>query len=138
MPDTTAPWLYYPLAVGNTWEYRSAGPGSDFWDRVDIPGDTLIGERRYFVQEHYRADIDADNWALRFQRRVRFDTLKAQLVRLQTDGSESPLTCPFDRDFWAPVLCDVFSSDTVYSTGQYIGAVSIGDDQAPARSLKAI
>ena len=47
-PTDTLQWQrYYPLAVGNVWEYHDA-EASDHLTRYEIIGDTLVGDRLYF------------------------------------------------------------------------------------------
>ena len=47
-PDTLDWHRYYPLAVGNVWEYHNAELGGDF--RHTIIADTVVGGRTYFVR----------------------------------------------------------------------------------------
>ena len=95
-PDTTAPWRYYPLAVGNVWEYEF---GDGTVAREAIFSDTVALGHRYFVLsfQQLRDDIEAPV----FRTPLRYDTASATVVALGDVSNEYPYTlhCPFDTPF---------------------------------------
>jgi hypothetical protein len=85
IPDTTAPWRYYPLHVGDAWEY-SVGPEHRVMRR-EIERDTLIQGRRYAITRDVTYDAEGDVLQdLSYP--VRFDTLTSE-VRLWEFGPET-------------------------------------------------
>ena len=107
-PDPTPPHLYYPLAVGNVWEYANIGllPTVDGWyTRREIPRDTVIDGRRYFVEVRTRVDLQWQGWTDPSERLVRYDSASTQVMILSPSGTEWPLTCRFGADFGGPVVC---------------------------------
>jgi hypothetical protein len=136
VPDTTAPWLYYPLAVGNVWEYRARDlTNGAYYDRRVIPGDTLISGVRYLVREEYRSNSDDTAWELQRVSLLRFDTLSTQVVRW-TGTQEVFESCPFGADFNVVVDCRRYPGDTLRVYGGYIENVNIGGELAPAQAYK--
>src|SRR5690606_427303 len=64
IPDTTSAWRYYPLQVGNVWQYDEVeeGPYGGCWStpcrflaEEEVVSDTLVGGQRYFVIVKTRA-----------------------------------------------------------------------------------
>ena len=126
-PDTTAPWRYYPLAIGNAWEYYRYGTGTVY--RHEITRDTLIHERRYTVVDRYTAE---DNGPLEpdYSWRYRFDTLSSLVYEPNGSGGErvpfgSP--CPFNTDFDTTTECPGFSGVDFTVLGSYDGLVVFGE-----------
>lgn len=134
-PADTLDWRrYYPLAVGNVWEYHDAeGFGSQF--RYTIVSDTVVGGRTYYRQRYDRAEAftgDGGPDTLRSTAHafIRYDegggvvgvpSLEADTVRLRPcDGN-------FQRDlrlgFGARVACDPppewRDADSVFVYGEY-------------------
>lgn len=110
-PDTLDWRQYYPLQIGNIWEYE--------WDnfpilipdyqRLEIIGDTLINDVAYFVQQErfYNADL-----VLRYQREyyLRYDTTYRRVL----EYSHSPIltgefpylgACDLSADFEQIYTC---------------------------------
>jgi hypothetical protein len=50
----TPPWAYYPLGVGDVWEYDEPSRGTTL--RVENVTDTVIAGRAYVVQTRTRFD----------------------------------------------------------------------------------
>ena len=105
-PDTTAPWRYYPLAVGNVWEY---GTDSDLALRISIPRDTTVNGRTYFAWMIEYADesgpLPPPNTLF-----VRYDStahVDRALYRTGPGGGlverNGDLDCPLDAPFDAVV-----------------------------------
>ena len=105
-PDTTSAWRYYPLQIGNVWEYRGSGlqPG-DF--RVSISADTVIDGRHYFLEAHTSYHEGELGPASHYP--VRFDTTTANVLARWEDGGESVWQisrfCPLDAPF-GMIGCD--------------------------------
>lgn len=106
VPDTTSAWRYFPLEVGNTWEYQSDGsvgsPASDH--RIAVEADTVIEGRQYFVVTH--DGIACSPCLDRFT--VRFDAEAGTLLQRSSDGDEvawwySP--CPLGAGFADQTAC---------------------------------
>lgn len=106
VPDTTAPWRYFPLAVGNLWEYWTGG---ETVYRDEVRRDTVIRGRRYFrldlSESHDGGPFETSDFPFYH---VRFDTLSSQIVEPLIDGGERVALaafCPFDADFGTTVFC---------------------------------
>jgi hypothetical protein len=120
--DTTPPWLYYPLAVGNEWqyEYGANGPGGSLYPETFVRRrvtDTRVVEgQTYFVVEGSQATPSDPVWSPPREDLLRFDTLSARVV---TPEGRSVTPCPFDEpvnvplDYEDDVACDV-------ETGYYL------------------
>lgn len=116
VPDTTDWREYYPLQIGNAWEYKY---GNEIWgeypegyQRREIIGDTLIGQERYFLHQvtfydaafaPFRSSIDY----------LRYDTTHTAIVALVQEDSvaqEQPwpdpnLACDLSADFFSEFAC---------------------------------
>ena len=99
-PDTTAPWRYYPLAVGNVWEYEG-----DILYRVSIPRDTTMNGRTYYATETAFAD-ESGLLSSPVTRFIRYDStahVTKELFRTGPGGEfvegAGQLSCPFDAPF---------------------------------------
>lgn len=126
-PDTTAPWRYFPLAVGNVWEYE----GDTYDQRYEVTGDTVALGRHYFVVEQ-RSAFNPRN--VLFRHFLRFDTTSAmphEYVRLNgqpdVDIPYAP-QCPLIADFGETVTCSYGDSSRV--SGGYDGALVFGEVRA--------
>lgn len=105
VPDTVAPERYYPIEVGNRWEYE-VEPGNLLPDgthyRHTIVADTLVDGERWFVQREqgFRRLVEGNTevWDRLFDERLllRFDSNLANVV-IRADGHASPyLPCRLD------------------------------------------
>lgn len=106
-PDPTPPWDYYPLDVGNVWEYRSWGPfGGGDW-RATITRDTLINDTLYVVEA--TESIPWDGMPVPYDERpVRYDTSSASVMARRPSGEEDVwhrVECPLDVPFGS-ITCD--------------------------------
>jgi hypothetical protein len=130
VPDTTDAWSYYPLAVGNIWEYD--GQQMNPYDyRVEIVGDTLIDGVQYFL-EAYSEPLSADGarqWRrVGDARAIRFDTSLAMVLARRSDGDEQvwhPGGCPLDSAFGAIAEC-AYTTGTLV-TGGYGQSFTLAD-----------
>ena len=106
-PDTTAPWRYFPLAVGNVWEYEGeeAPLRVNPLERVAVVKDTVVSGRQYFVlQNTYTERGDTVNVSRHL---VRFDTASATVRALDEfePQGERLYTCPLDVPFGGVADC---------------------------------
>lgn len=117
------PWAYYPLGVGDVWEYTAPENGEVL--RVHIARDTTINGRSYVIQERSRFDANGDPvpGSFRFYR-LRYDTLSTYVVEPYTDGSGTEVPylyapCPFGAEGGDEVLCGTtgFQANVVEFTG---------------------
>lgn len=105
-PDTTSPWRYYPLEVGNVWEYWS---GQATYRR-EVTRDTVINNRRYAFIERTVSQSGGPpvpDPMFPFDI-VRLDTASAQVLE-PVEGSERVATtgppCPLDIDIGIVLDC---------------------------------
>ena len=137
VPDTTAPERYYPLAVGNRWEYHVGFPHTPgaTHRRNTVVADTAIGGERWFVErvQGFRESSEGEGWDRVYDRRraVRFDPDQAGLVVWADGGAEPVYPCRFDL----PVppasdlvrSCDGNGQPPFYS--KRAGSVRVGRDE---------
>ncbi len=102
-PDTTSPWRYYPLHVGNTWEYER---DDGLVTRRIIEKDTVIANVDYVV---WKDDYIIDGDIIDFERLpLRYDTLTATVMFRAKNGQELPFflaACRLDSDFGVMIVC---------------------------------
>ena len=108
-PDTTDAARYFPLAVGNAWEYESffpVPPGSA--SRWEVASDTTIDGEDYFIMTN-----DALSCSPCIDRyTVRFDPDTATIVQRLPTGEVVPwwfADCPLDASFGSETTCGVVS-----------------------------
>jgi hypothetical protein len=103
-PDPTPPEAYYPLHVGDQWEYRDHDPAPDSYrypyERRTVTKDTVVTGLRYFVvrEQRFRPQ-GSGTWDISEGRSVlRFDTAAANVKRLFNGGAneEDVLRCRLD------------------------------------------
>lgn len=101
IPDTTEAWRYFPLEVGNIWEYTNdtAFPEAAYRQETSIERDTVIDNTQYFIADNVWYNSDG---TVNGSRRdvLRFDSLAAQVVVLYE--SEELLFAPYSCSFDAP------------------------------------
>ena len=129
VPDTTAPWRYFPLHVGDAWEYYNYATGGR--RRVDVLGEETHNGQHYFTWRSRTYDANgnsADSWG---PRPVRFDTTQAIAVAYFTNtDNESPLIwsrCPLDASFGDEVEC-AYSEAPFEVGGGYDGMLVFGGE----------
>ena len=131
VPDTTAPWQYYPLEIGNVWEYEEQdlfGNDTGRTLRRHVAGDTLApnGHRYFFIEIAFFSGgaREAGGFVA-----LRYDTLSARVVELYHGGVEdaSPeVPCPLDADFGSVAEC--FTGELYDVTGGYDGVLDFEPD----------
>src|SRR5690606_33428528 len=149
IPDTTSAWRYYPLQVGNVWQYDEVeeGPYGGCWStpcrflaEEEVVSDTLVGGQRYFVIVKTRAQTYPEpSPPETFRYAIRFDTLGAVVVF--TDGSPINGGCRLDEAFPADpevgreIECSEAAPGAMVSGG-YDQEVIVGGDTVTT-ALKA-
>jgi hypothetical protein len=128
-PDTTSPWRYYPLHIGDAWEYYVYGSGDIL--RREINRDSTFNGRHYFVIERYRAQaggpLEPDFFPVA---PARFDTTEALVKFLFLTGEEGVAgiaPCPFDADFGTIINCPQ-GGKKIPVTGGYDGILVFGGE----------
>jgi hypothetical protein len=123
------PWAYYPLGVGDVWEYAEPMTGNTL--RVRNARDTVITGRRYVIQERLRFDAGGAPIAqMPPFYRLRYDTLSTHVVEPFTDGSGTevpsrPAPCPFGANGSQTVDCGPFGGAA--TVRPFVGTLTIGD-----------
>ena len=87
IPDPTPPHLYFPLAVGNAWEYLQCNPGVLHTCQYRRSRRTVVDTIRvdgnlYFVEETEQAD-QGEPWAPAGQSILRYDSTSTRVVALE-------------------------------------------------------
>ena len=118
-PDTLDWRLYYPLEVGNVWEWETwLLVDYTGFDRREIIADTLINGIQYFLETRYEyAQSPVLNWESLVvdTTLLHYDTLNAQVVkRSLRGGEERQHTCPLNTDFGRNMTC---GNDPYYDVG---------------------
>lgn len=126
VPDTTAPARYFPLAIGNTWEYTRTGafPGLSWLERRAVVGDTLVDGETYVRYQVDRFDDAGQPLDEGFTWLLRYDPATASIVT--TEPPLPALTgCPLDAPFGAEMMC---ADDCFTSVFGGVEDVGVGED----------
>ena len=127
-PDTLDWHRYYPLEVGNIWEYEEAEDPFDY-TRYHIVSDTTVGERRYYRRNIFYQNIPVfGDTVYTGYDYVRYDTAGV-VVAVPSPDADTAVVDPcawedyFVRDlrlgFGARVACPASPSDSVSVEGGY-------------------
>lgn len=116
-PDPADPEEYYPLSVGNVWEYRRVdylGHEECSRSRLDVLRDTVVEATNYYLVREASYDCENPRALGHVSRLMRFDDTLARVVVRGSDGQETAWTdtrCPLDADFGVmlPDGCDSYS-----------------------------
>jgi hypothetical protein len=127
-PDTTSPWRYFPLDVGNAWEYYNYFTGER--RRVDVYGTEIYNNRTYFSTVSVRYDGDgAARGGDPPGRALRYDTTAAAVwFYVHETGGEFPLdeaSCPLNAAFGVEITC--YFGETFAVGGGYDGLLAFGE-----------
>jgi hypothetical protein len=139
-PDTTSAWRYFPLEIGNVWEYESnyyacpQGCGSDEllgYRRWMVVRDSVLDGVRYFVLREEEFSAEGEVAGLR-DRLVRFDASVARGVERFENGAHAPwpseAACRLDSPFGGMPDCGEYEGYYEEVYGGYDHEVYIGDD----------
>ena len=136
IPDTLDFRLYYPLEVGNVWEYTVVYFGqSTFNSKREIVNDTLIEGREYFIERRSRSERGSP-WEVNGDLLLRYDDTTTRLYRWNSEFDTDEIhTCPLGADFGTVVDCsDMGSEETVY--GGYGGTVGFNVGSTTVEATK--
>ncbi len=140
-PEAPAALRYFPLAVGNVWEYERFGQtGDDFcpndWTlsgylRYEIQETVMVQGRRYFQMAGIEYDLEGvpfSNYTLT----IGYDTTAVQMIILDPEGNEriwfaSP--CELDTPIGEIAACGGFDPYITLGSEEWTGAIS-GDSLA--------
>lgn len=127
-PDTTEPWRYFPLAVGNAWEYYNYFTGERL--RVDVYGTETYNGRTYFSTIDILYDGDGAARAAPPGHSLRYDTTAAAVwFYVHETGGERPYfeaSCPLNAPFESEVGC--YSGGEPFAVGGgYDGLLAFGE-----------
>ncbi len=131
VPDTTAPWRYFPLHVGDAWEYYHYQTGER--RRVDVLGEETYNGRHYFLWRSRYYDADGESTGTWGPVPVRFDTTSAMArMFIPEIGEESrfPFSwtpCPLDAPFYSEIACPEWEP-TYEVGGGYDGLLAFGGE----------
>jgi len=146
--DTLDWQRYYPLEIGNTWEYKGLQPTYI----STIVGDTLANDHRYFIRrDSFPPDGPVDPFVHTFYQRYDTAATVVTLLSLEEDTVELPLPL----DFWRETSPDVLAhfdmriafGDTLYYAapdtlyyvqGGYNEQVEIGSTFVDVDALKCL
>ena len=126
-PDTTAPFRYFPLEIGNEWEYETRNDVV----RYKIVKDTSALSHRYFLLE--KRSVFFPDVVLN-QDYLRFDSTSTTVRRLSLPRGSRPDAdvpfhlCALSAPFNQTVDCE--SSTTAMVGGGYEGAIVVGGEGA--------
>ncbi|HMB93621.1 MAG TPA: T9SS type A sorting domain-containing protein [Rhodothermales bacterium] len=144
--DTLDWQRYYPLEIGNTWEYEGLDPLAT----STIVGDTLANGHRYFIRRDSLAVVGTLGGIMHMFY-LRYDTAGTvvTLPSLEADTMEVPLPVYYSRvdfpDFLAHFDMRAAFGDTLYYGapdtlfyvwGSYNESLQIGNERVEADALK--
>jgi hypothetical protein len=106
IPDTTAPWTYYPLGVGDEWQYQvevyvDPNPKIEYQRSDNVTGFETIEGVVYAVvsSRTYNVPVMSFPPLPSWTRRIRFDTLLATPIGPSGDPHEDTEGCRLDEPF---------------------------------------
>lgn len=150
IPDTLDWHRYFPLTIGNIWEYQ-VSEGEPL-RRHQIIGDTLAGDHRYAVLVESIYEFDSRAQALELwstnRRYVRYDSIGAVFVLPdpEADTLETPRDVALDGETQGYFDLRMAFDDTLYygtashayyvTSGGYGEWISIGAEEVEVAALK--
>lgn len=130
-PDTTTPSRYYPLHVGDAWEYDIWGSPNIF--RREITGEIMLGDTLYYKWYHVLYEdgipISSVMYHIRYDEETAF--VKERIGEIELAFAFAP--CPLNADFDTIVDCDPFEHPSVFfwaTSGTYDGEI-VFDESGP-------
>ena len=143
-PDPTPAERYYPLGVGDVWEYALESFGqTPTLQRVTIERDSVVDGVRYAVQATAAYGDGASAPPTSVTRiLVRFDAASGRVAYPVTAGAQLYLTCRLDAPFGAALDCNDWSSsdggpEETQSDGGLGGTVMLGDIEVAVEARKS-
>ncbi len=148
-PDPIEPARYYPLAVGNVWEYRDRyWPNTTVISRREIVRDTVFNGQTYWVAS-FRESRDGGPLGVPFlELPIRFDPETSRLVFNQCSGDllSNPSFCSFAAPIGLNQTCEGYAIDVrwgldqtvILSDGTHIAVVALKDYQASGGGFREL
>jgi len=130
IPDTTEAWRYFPLEIGNEWQYWSEGDQCQEFQVRSVVGQTLINHTRYFKYQVARFDANEDPIEPPETFFLRFDTLTATIDAADGRHPVDITDCPLNAAFGETLTCD----PDLFPEAEVTGGVQdfrIGDPNSP-------
>lgn len=106
-PDPTDPARYYPLDVGNVWEYDETFPLGNGAGRVEITADTVIAGVSYVIESSRLLQGDG-RLGPPYRATIRFDPTTSQILSRFDSGEEVVWHfggCPLGAAFGTVAQC---------------------------------
>lgn len=128
-PDPTPPERYYPLHVGNVWEYgpETGGAPGPYGFRRTVTHDTVAAGRTYaVVREQLLRRIAGDWYSTEDRLVLRFDTASATVRTLRPEGERDLFGCRLDLPPYIGA-CEGAGPYTYYRVSLFAGA-SVGSE----------
>lgn len=128
-PDPTPPERYYPLHVGNVWEYgpETGGAPGPYGFRRTVTHDTVAAGHAYAIVREQLFRRIAGSWYSTDDRLVlRFDTASASVKVLRPEGEHDLFGCRLDLPPFNG-SCDGTGPYTYYRVSLF-AAASVGSD----------
>jgi len=145
-PDTLGWHRYYPLEVGNIWEYEEAELHFDY-TRYHIVSDTTVGEHLYYKREilYQNIPVLGDTVYTGYDY-VRYDTAGVVLATASPDAGTTTINPCVSEDYFvrdlrlafeARVACPESPPDSVFVEGGYNEMWTVpGGSPVPVAAIK--
>ncbi len=135
-PDTTAAARYFPLDVGNVWEYSAPEPDDrPYVERREVVGDTVVDGQAWRVWQRDKYDPYTDELFWQIRQIVRFDTASA---RPFVGSSSFPFeACPLDAAFGAEIDCYDTGEPQFLVAGGYGASITISGQQVTTAASRS-
>ena len=140
---------YYPLEIGNAWEWKTHQPNVwfggdvDGFDHREIVSDTLINDQQYLVQVAYSInefEATEERKVVVWRDYLRYDTLRRRIVQFDlVQGGEYGYTCDLSADFNGVGVCYDWLDMGVggdYASDDHFEVI-VGSDYAPYNAVKS-
>lgn len=137
---------YYPLEIGNVWEWHTHMPGvwfggdADFFDHREIVADTMINDQPYFVMQAYTIvefEVGEERNVYPSRSYLRYDTLQTRVASYDLALGDEVGACDLSADFNSIAAC--YEGLDMWAGGGYAAdnnQLAIGMDLVPYKAVK--
>lgn len=138
---------YYPLEIGNVWEWHTHMPGvwfggdADYYNYREIVADTMINDQSYFVVQGYTIvefEVGEERNVYPSREYLRYDTLRSRVASYDLALGEELGTCDFSANFNSEATC--YEGLDMWAGGGYTSdtdaQIAIGADLVPYSAVK--
>ncbi|MBX2818560.1 MAG: T9SS type A sorting domain-containing protein [Rhodothermaceae bacterium] len=140
--EDTLNWTeYFPLQVGNFWDWETRKITEFKRDQREITGDTLINGTSYFKQRAFSYTIDGPQSTNRdstWMEYLRYDSLNTRVVEWDADtGQEKDYSCNLSASFGSSSTCEGVGE--AFVAGRYLDPPAVltpSEDMVEFGSLK--